>query len=244
MTEPIDPNTGWWTPPPPSYQPPLPGYQPPPGYQPAPPWLTTPEAAVLPPPPPRRRRAPLIVGVLVAIVAAAGVLVFVAVHGSDSGSGSGSPQLSLPDSFDGYTRVAGQQGEQFESSMRSFAVSIAAGSGGPIDQATIRGYTHRLGETPVLLVFVYPTPAMPSSAPAATGGLGASLRAIAGPSMRDYPPGPHGGEVLCGNFHVGAMHEPMCAWTDSSVTGVMVSIEPITPSRLAHVEVDLRDKVH
>ena len=249
MTEPIDPNDGW--PPPAPY-----GYQPPPPYPGAPypgapypgapyPGAPYPAVALPPAPPPARRRLPLLLGLLVAVLAAAGVLVFVAVHGSDSGSGPGSgpAQLSLPDSFDGYTRLAGQQGEQFEASMRSFAGGMA-GAAGALDRATIRGYTHELGETPALMVFVFPTPELPSSAPAASGQLGSSMRAIVGRSMHDYPPGPHGGELLCGVFRVGAMSEPMCVWSDPDVTGVMVSIESITPVRLSELELDLRARVH
>jgi hypothetical protein len=179
----------------------------------------------------------LLVSLLAAVLAAAALVGFVAVHGS----GSGSPSLSLPTSFDGYTRVTGQQGEQFESSMSAFTGSFANGA---LDRATIGGYTHELGETPALVVFILPSPALPSSAPAKNGGLAASLRAIAGPSMRDYPAGPHGGELLCGSFSFGTMHEPMCVWTDSSVTGVMVSIESVTPRHLSEVAVDLRGLVH
>jgi hypothetical protein len=254
MTEPIDPNGAWAPAEPVGYQPPPP-FAPPPADAPSPwnappqdgpggtgppqPWL--PVAGPHVPPRSRRSRLPLFLGVLLALVAAAGVLVFVAVHGSDSRSSSGPQRLVLPDSFDGYTGLAGAQADQFESSMKSFAAGFA---GGALDRATIRGYTHELGEQPALMVFVFPTPSLPSTAPAASGGLAASLRALLGRSVRDYPAGPHGGELLCGGFRIGAMSEPMCVWSDRAVTGVMVSIEHVPPHRLSEVADDLRDLVH
>jgi hypothetical protein len=254
MTNPVDPNAQWQHPypqppveysPPPPFAPPGPapaGQHPqygqpyPPGY--APPWLTDPAALPWSPPPtpPRRHTGLIVAAVLVAVAMALGVGYFV-LRDSDTPD-----RLAIPAAFDGYTRLSNQRTGDMESSMRSMIGGFGGGARKAFDSATIGLYANNSGDTPRLIAMVLPTSAFPSgSASSTTDEMLRGLSMFGGNDVRSYPPGPRGGSSMCGSVKFGTIREVLCAWSDSTTVGLMVSvITPMTPRRLSGVERDFR----
>jgi hypothetical protein len=248
MTDPIDPNAASGYPAPPYMPPPRtepPGYAPP--YMPPSPegsgaWPADPAAQSqwqpwMPAPPPapaRGRLTQIIVVVAVVVVLAAGVGIYLVF-----GRGSSHRSIAIPATFDGYAKLDNSQSHQIESMMRGMI--SGSGAGGFFTAAAIGVYAKDSGDEPRLLVFAVPTGALPSEA--RQGDVTQQLLTIV-PDTSEFPAGPHGGEARCGTTSFGTVAETACAWSDTSTTGMMVSVGVgLAPSTLAQVQNDFRDQV-
>jgi hypothetical protein len=171
----------------------------------------------------------LIVALAALVVVGGGIGALVAYSSS-----SNSNKLPMPASFDGYYKVG--QSSQVEAGMRQMLAGF--GGNGALGSATFGLYSHNSGDQPELIAFAVPTHDIPASA---RSNFGSQLQVL-GASMQEYPAGPHGGTSDCGELSLGAIDEVICAWSDASTSGALVSvIEPVTPDRLAKIERDLRD---
>ncbi len=237
MTEPVDPNE------PPSYPPasyrepqpwaPQPWDAQQPGGQPAWPAYGNPypDPYVPTAPAPRRRSRALLVGVVVvAVLAAAGVVTYLATRGS---GGSASRTFSAPASFDGYSQLHNDAAKQVESTMRAIGGSERTSQAREaLSRATIAVYAHDSGDRPTLITLVIPIPhGGAGNADDITSGL-----TVLATSTTDFPPGPQGGALRCGPLQLGAVSGTVCAWTDEQAVGLLESIgESVTPARLAQL---------
>lgn len=244
MSEPVDPNA---YPPqnyPPQNYPPAgyPGYPsqqwppqqwPPQQWPPQPGWSEPPAGSG------RRRRIAVIGVVTVVLLALVGVVVYFSV-----GSGSSKPggHVAVPATFAGYTRLHNDISARVESTMRDFARNAGGGAGAQLLQAaTIGVYSHNTGDQPVLIAMVVPTSAASTSSPQ---DIAAELLSGATADARGVAPGSHGGTAQCGDATFGTVAETMCAWSDSHVSGMLVSVnESKSPAELADVMRTFRDHV-
>jgi hypothetical protein len=263
MTDPVDPNAVSWPAPdavypPEAYQPPPQAYTPPPPFAPPPfappPFAPPPVAPPTPPypafppgpflgyppppyaPPPRRTGRAVLIAVLACVVLAfAGVALYVVL-----GDTAKPDRTAVPAAFDGYTHVTTGNAGQIESAMRAMVSSFG---GKAADSATIALYARNSGDQPRLIAIVWPTSAFPGGS-----NPGQALRsqfAVLVPNLTTFPPGPNGGDNLCGTTQFGIVKEYICAWDDSVSVGAMVSIlSPMTPRRLARIEIDFRSRLH
>jgi hypothetical protein len=152
---------------------------------------------------------------------------------------TGSPaRITLPETFDGYSRLHSTQTQQLESTMRGMLSGST--SSDAFRSASVGAYTKDLGDQPQLIVLAFPTAALPGTTVADEFTNGA-MASVADPTS--YPAGAHGGEVRCGTAQVGALGGVMCAWSDAKTTGLIASGTFVSPPTLAHIENDFRDLV-
>lgn len=242
---------------PPPYQPP-PAYQPPPGYQ-APPafgaqpgtepsaqypaagpgWQSPYPPQWPPPQPSHARRNVLIAVAVVVVLAAAGIGSYFAFRGSGS-----SNRLSLPSSFAGFSQENDATATRVERAIRGFG----SGAGGEekriFDASTIAVYQKDSDVTTRLIAFALPASKVPRDQGGTPSQVTQGLLAFMGANVPERPAGSHGGSSRCGATSVGAASETACAWSDSSTTGMLVSVgTPLSPGELGSVELALRDQV-
>lgn len=268
MTEPLDPNEPRrFEPPPyepPAYQPPPvtappPAYQPggyqPGGYPPAPyPGGPSPYPGAQPvgwagpdgtwtpqpPAPDNRPRTALIVMVVVVVLVLAGVGAFFLLRSDDDGSG---PKAAKPPgSFAGYTLLDNSAATRVKKSMIDVGHNMGGTTGRIFDQAAIGVYSHDTGDQPVMITVTVPSSVAGSGETPDT--ITSSLLSGAASSNESFPAGRHGGSVRCGKAQFGAVSETMCAWSDETRSGMLLSVgESLQPADLATVTEKFRDAV-
>jgi hypothetical protein len=219
---------------PPLYAPPPFGAQVPPGYPPQtghPAWPGY-QAWPSAPAPSRRRGIILIVLLCVAAIVGAGVLTYFALRKSSPA------RVALPESVDGYGLLHTAQTQQLESMMRGML--SASGSAGSFHSAAVGAYGKDLGDLPQLIVLALPTDALPTGGQADDFTNGVMVSVV---DPMSFPAGAHGGNVRCGTSQFGVQRGAVCAWSDSKTTGLIASSTSVSPTALARIENDFRDRI-
>ena len=193
-----------------------------------------------PPPPDNRRRTVLIVVAVAVVLVAAGVGAFFLLRTDDNGGGAkaGKP----PGSFAGYTLLDNSAATRVKNSMIDFGHNMGGAAGRIFDAAAIGVYSHDTGDQPVLITLTVPTSAAGSDQ--TPDKITTGLLSGATTNNDSFPAGRHGGSVRCGLAQFGAVTETMCAWSDDSRSGLLVSVgESLQPTDLAGLTQRFRDAV-
>lgn len=217
------------------------------------------------PPPPRKSNVGLIIAVVVGALVALGLLGTAAVFAlsasvssaNPAGTPSGSPlpstpasttptpsepvhSITLPDSAGGFTRTTGNVTDRLISAMRG-GMSKDATSAAALRNAKIGAYTK--GNQRIIF-FGLST---------ADSSAFADEMKIHDPSLEvdsmftgagithtdDYPAGPLGGVLRCGQRTAGSVHMSVCTWSDSSAFGSVFGPNML-PRRLAQTALGFR----
>jgi hypothetical protein len=205
---------------------------------------------------PKRRHNGLIIG---ASAAAAIVIIVVGLLAATGHLGSGASRtqtdsstshsaevhtLTLPRTAAGYTRMTGNVGKRLVATVRKRAKKQAAnGAGswvGAYEVAPI-GFYAKAGASPLVFIgFSVGTtpqiaPILRSQGPAHR--LDSFLLGAGVSSTKDFPKGPLGGVLRCGQSRSGSI---LCAWADRSVL-VVIAEADTTASKLAPVALAFRN---
>lgn len=216
------------------------------------------------PPPPRKSSVGLIIAVVVGALVALGLFGTAAVFALSSAGSSAkravtppSSQLpsaqaatptpseiahtiNLPDSAGGYTRTTGNVTDRLISSMRQ-AMSKDAASGAALRNAKIAVYAK--GDQRIIFfgLSISDSPAFADELK--RGGPSAEVDSVfIGGGIAhtdDYPVGPLGGVLRCGQKTAGNLQMSLCTWGDSSTVGAVFG-PTMVPRRLATAALDFR----
>jgi len=218
-----------------------------------------------PPQPSHRGRNALIAAVAAVVLAGAGVGAYFAFSGSGSGSTTADPtgtspsnggsdtasgggsattgdSVDAPSSFDGYTEVNNAAAQAAKNAMSAVTSGAGADSAELLSSATVTVYAHGDSTAPSLITFAVPTSRVP-------GGLSPdeftkSFLSSASTKIVTVDPGSHGGSARCTEAQFGTVSETLCAWSDSTTSGGVVSVLPALPAaQLSAVQNSFRDAV-
>ena len=196
-----------------------------------------PSESYLVPPPKSRTKLWIVLGVVAALVvagASAGVI---------SNSSSSTHHVSAPDSIGSYTRLHSTEAQSVEKHMRD--VGSASGSAF-ISIATVASYGSGTGDVPNLIAVINSTKDLPDHAShSAQEIVDTMFIGLAGPNQAEQEDaGSHGGVVECTPATFGVAQETLCAWSDSSTTGILVAVNPaLATTALAQLVAMLRDQI-
>lgn len=211
MSEPIDPNP-WSTPVPPLYP-----------QEPAVPALSEVQ--------PSRRRW-VVLGIVAAVVVA-GVAIAVVLSSGSSGPHKLGPPLPVPAAIETYSQRTDAIVDQFKSSLSDSAKSAPGELKRFLTngQLAIYGTGTGIGLPDLVLVMGrsadYPNIADTTTTNQAFGDFG---------SPQSYDAGHYGGTLQCSNGTEGGASVGACVWSDSTSTGVLLSLTPnITNDDLAEL---------
>jgi hypothetical protein len=207
------------------------------------------------PQPPKNRHTGLIIGASAAVAVVIIAVGLLAATGHLGGGGSRtrtdadtshpaqSHTLTLPRTAAGYTRMSGNVGKRIVGNVRKRAHKSVAGSGpwaSAYDVAPI-GVYDKAGASPMLFIG-FSADRTPQVAPMLRAqspgeGIDSFLLGAGVSSTKDFPAGPLGGVLRCGQSRNSLIY---CAWDDSSVLAVLAEANT-TASKLAHVALAFRE---
>jgi len=193
-----------------------------------------------PPTPDKRRRTVLIVVAVAIVLVAAGVGAFFLLRSDDNGSSA--KGAKPPAAFAGYTLLDNAAATRVKKTMIDVGHNMGGAAGRIFDQAAIGVYSHDTGDQPVMITVTVPSSVAGSGETPDT--ITRALLSGASSSNEPFPAGGHGGSVRCGEAQFGAVSETMCAWSDNSRSGMLLSVgESLQPADLARVTQQFRDVV-
>lgn len=193
------------------------------------------------PAPSHRRRNLIIVVAVVAVLVLAGISVYALSSGSNTKS-----RLAIPQSFDGYMQEHDASSDRVQSVIRGSMSGLGGQATRVFDSASIVVYSSDSDISQKAIVLALPTSTVPGDVSA--DEFASALLQYMGSGVSDYPVGPRGGSLRCGQTSIGVVSESGCAWSDPTTTGMIVSVhqggEPLTPQELSAVALALQDQIH
>jgi hypothetical protein len=186
-----------------------------------------------PPAPSTGKRNALIAAVAVVVLAGAGVGAYFAFKGDDKDAG-------VPSSFAGYTRLTNAKADQVESVMRQIGSSQGGTAKHVLDKADIGVYAKGSAPNPSFVYLSIGSGEVPGSSPNDKARFMLE-GALTESQTQNFPPGGEGGVLLCGVGGTSTVEETICGWSDSTTTGLSVSVAPaLPPSQVAQITNQLR----